>query len=155
MQTTDTGCTLSVSQPDLVLLDEQEIEHARDQIGPFDVDGVRSGSVVVKKLELSSGDGTALSLSQYVDALTVQVDGQTLFDRLEPAALEGEPDLTQQLPDSIIEKLKSSLANNQVATADVSIMFWLHGETLTNLPGVLKVLLVLQPQLEVSLIKAL
>jgi len=155
MQPTAAGCSLTLSQPDLVLFDEQEIARARDEIGSFDVDGVRSGSVTVEKLELWGADGVPLSLAQYVEALSVQVDGQVLLDRTAPAALEAEEGLTRRLPDPLIEKLKASVKNNQAATAEVSVTLWLSGQTLTNLPGSLKLLLVLQPQLEVNVIKAL
>jgi len=155
MQTTNGSCTLSVGQPGLVLFDEQDIEHAREQVGSFDVDGIRSASVVLENLELSDEDGAPLALAQYVDAITVQVDGQVLLDQVQPAVLEGDAELSRQLPDSIVEKLKGSVKTNQVATADVSLTLWLHGPTLTNLPGKLKMLLVLQPKLEVNLLKAL
>jgi hypothetical protein len=155
MQSTDAGCSLSMTQPDLVLFDEPAIERARTQLGAFDVDGIRSGSVSVEKLQLSGADGASLSLSQYVDALSVQVDGQTLLDRTPASALQGDEPLTRRIPNPILEKLKTAVKSHQAATADVSLTLWLHGQTLTDLPGALKLLVVLQPQLEVSLLKAL
>jgi hypothetical protein len=155
MQSTDSGCTLTVGQPDLTLFDEQDIEKARNEIGSFDVDGVQSGEIIVQKVELWDADGTPLSLSQYVASLSVQVDGETLLDKTAASALEGNAGVTSQLPDSIIEKLKSSVKNGQPATADVSLTLWLQAQTLTNLPGALKMNLVLQPELEVNLAQAL
>lgn len=155
MQSTDDGCTLRVTQPGLVLFDQQEIERARDQLGPFDIDGIRSGSVTLNELELSGGDGTALALSQYVDDVSVQVDDQMLLDRTRTADIESDDKLTRQLPGPLMDKLKASVANDRPATADVSVTMWLHGPTLTDLPGSLTMSLVLQPQLEVSLLKAL
>lgn len=155
MQPTDAGCSLNLHQPDLVLLDQAEIATAREKTKHFDVDGVRSGSVAVEKLELHTADGAPLALSEYVTALSVQVDGQTLLDGITPAALEGETGLKRELPSSIIDKLKTSVKTNQSTTADVSVTLWLQAQTLTNLPGTLKMLVVLQPELEVNIIDAL
>jgi hypothetical protein len=157
MQNTDAGCTLSLQQPGLTLFDQQEIENARDQVGPFDVDGVRSGKVSLEKLELWGPDGAPLSLSQYVSAISVQIDRQVLLDKSPTSSLllQGDAKLTSQVPDSVIDKLKSAVKSGQPATADVSITLWLQAQTLTDLPGALKLNLVLQPELEVNLVDAL
>jgi hypothetical protein len=148
------GCSLTVGQPDLVLMDEQAVAAARKKIQHFDVDGVRTGSVVIQKVELSTADGGALALADYVDAITVQVDGNVLLDRVAPADLQNGAMLTRQLPGSVIDKLKDSLKSNQAATADVVLTLWLHGQRLVDLPPSLHMLVVLQPQLQVNVVDA-
>lgn len=154
MQNTDAGCALTVQQPDLVLFDQQEIEDAREQIGPFDVDGVRSGRVAIQELLLSTSEGSTLLLSRYVDAVTVEVDGEAVLDRIPATELEDHPELNPKLPDSLIEQLKEAVRNNQPATADVSLTLWLNDQVLTELPGSLKLHLVLQPELQVNIIQS-
>lgn len=148
------GCSLMVQVPDLTLLDKEAIQKARKESGPFDVDGVRGGSIEVQQVQLTTAEGAGLDLASYVDALSVQVDGEVLLDRITPAALLGEPDLTRDLPDSVIDKLKSALKTDQVATADVVLTLWLSGSRLPELPDTLKMLLVLQPHLEVNVVDA-
>jgi hypothetical protein len=148
------GCMLIVSQSDLVLADEQTIERAREAQGPFEVDGIRRGSVEVQSLQLSTDDGTPVILSDYVTALSVEVDGQLVLDGIEPSALEGDDKLNQPLPDPIIEKLKAALENNQTATANVVLTLWLTDQTLNDPPDSLNLRLVLQPELQVDLVDA-
>ncbi|MET0385874.1 MAG: hypothetical protein ABW321_07940 [Polyangiales bacterium] len=156
MQSTPAGCTLTVHQPDLILLDADEVEKVREASQPFDVDAVRSGSVVVKKLELNDGEGEPLVLSRYVTALSLQVDGETLLDRVNPSLLDEDSDteLTRELPGSVIDKLKTSVDTRQIATTDVALTLYLQEQSLTSLPGQLKLRLVMQPQLAVSLVDA-
>jgi hypothetical protein len=151
---TDGGCMLTVTQPNLVLADAQTIARARKAKGSFDVDGVRSGSIELQKLDLSLGDGSALKLSDYIDAVSVEIDGEALLDQTATAELEGNAKLTRELPAPIIAKLKRALTNNQVATADVVLTLWLGGQALTNPPDSLKMLLVLQPTLKVNVVDA-
>jgi hypothetical protein len=151
---TNEGCTLTVRQPDLQLFDQQEIEQARRDIGDFDVDGVRSASVVVDQVQIAGADAAPLALSRFIDALAVQVDGAQLLDRTAPSAVEGDAELTRKLPSSLVQKLKASVKSNQPVTADVSITLWLRAEALTELPGMLDLLVVLQPQLEVNVVDA-
>ena len=154
LQPSAAGCALTVHQPELVLFDQDEIKQARKQAGPFDVDGIRSGSVALMKLELTSGDGEALPLAQLVDAISIQLDGAMLLDKMQPEMLQSEP-LMRRLPDELIGKLKSSIKNNQPAMADVVLTLWLQPQAIQNVPTSLNVSLELQPELEVSLIDAL
>ena len=148
------GCALTLSQPGMVLIDKDSIKRARDQAGPFDVDGIRSGSVELMKLDLKTGDGKELPLAQYVDAVTVQIDGDTLLDKMAADKLQNDTPKAK-LPDPLIEKLKSAVKSDQPATADVVITLWLHGVTIPQLPTALQLSAVLQPELQVSLLKAL
>jgi hypothetical protein len=154
LQPSAAGCALTVHQPDLVLIDQDEIKQARKKAGPFDIDGIRAGSVALNKLELTSGDGEALPLSQYVDAISIQIDGAMLLDKMQPDMLQAEP-LQRELPDELIEKLKSSVKSDQPAMADVVLTLWLRPQAITDVPTSLKVSLELQPELEVSLLEAL
>jgi hypothetical protein len=154
LQPSAAGCALTVHQPDLVLFDQDEIKQARKRAGPFDVDGIRGGSVSLIKLELTSGEGEALPLSQYVDAISIKLDGAMLLDKLQPEMLQAEP-LKRRLPEQLIAKLKSSIKNNQPATVDVVLTLWLQPQAIQNVPTSLNVSLELQPELEVSLIDAL
>jgi hypothetical protein len=147
------GCALTVAQPDLVLIDEQAIERAREQSGPFDVSGIRSGSIELQKLELATAEGAPLSLADYVDALSIQLDSALLLDRVAPSELQGDAQLTRELPSEIIDELKASLTNDQPATAHVVLTLWLR-DSRTELPETVKLLLVLQPQLEVNVVDA-
>jgi hypothetical protein len=148
------GCELTLGQPDMVLMDEAALERARDESSSFDVSGIRGGSIEIQKLELSTTDGSALKLADYVDAVSVEVDGDTLLDRVAPSELQGDANLTRQLPASVIDKLKASLRNDQVAMADVVLRLWFRGESLPRLPDSLHMLLVLQPTLEVNVVAA-
>lgn len=145
------GCALSIGQPGLVLLDVAALERARRESGPFDVSGIRSGGVELQKLELSTAHGSPLRLADYVTFVSVQVDGQVVLDRVAPGELEG---LSRQLPASVIDKLRSSLTNNQVATADIVLTLWLSAQTQLSLPDNLTMLLVLQPLLQVNVVDA-
>lgn len=155
MQNTAGGCALSLQQPDITLLDEQEIDKARSQIGPFDVDGVRRGRVSVQQLELWDANGTPLTLSEYVASVSVQVDGDAVLDKTPATDVEGGTQLTRQVPDSLVQKIKDAVKNGQPATADVALTLWLQAQTLTNLPGGLKMNLVLQPELDINVVDAL
>jgi hypothetical protein len=155
LKNTAMGCAITISQPDLVLFDADEVQRARKQTGPFDVDGVRSGSVTVQDLQLSTADGMALAFDQYVDAVSVQIDDDMLLDRTAPSEILGQSGLERELPDSVLDKLKNSVKNNQVAQASVVLTLWLHGQSISNLPDSLKMLLVLQPALKVNVIGAL
>jgi hypothetical protein len=153
LQPSAAGCALTLHQPELVLFDQDEIKQARKKAGPFDVDGIRGGSVALMKLELATGEGEALALSQYVDAISIQIDGAVLLDRMQPEMLKAE--LQRKLPDDLIAKLKSSVKNNQPAVADVLLTLWLQPQAILDVPTSLNVSLELQPELEVSLIDAL
>ncbi|MET0386902.1 MAG: hypothetical protein ABW321_13130 [Polyangiales bacterium] len=155
MKPTDGGCTLSIFQPDIVILNQTEIENARSAAGRLDVDGVRRAKVELLELQLSTADGTPLALTDFIETLTVQIDGQTLLDRTSAADIEGGTDLERELPESLVDKLKSSVKDNQVATADVSLTMWLQAQAITNLPGTLKLVAVLQPKLDINAIDAL
>lgn len=105
----------------------------------------------LQKLELSTAHGSPLRLADYVTFVSVQVDGQVVLDRVAPGELEG---LSRQLPASVIDKLRSSLTNNQVATADIVLTLWLSAQTQLSLPDNLTMLLVLQPLLQVNVVDA-
>ncbi|MEY4582230.1 MAG: hypothetical protein RL701_6933 [Pseudomonadota bacterium] len=155
MLPTANGCSLTVHEPALVLLDEQEIAKAQKAVKGFDVDAVRSGRIELQKLALWRPDGSQLGLAQYIDAVTVQVDGEVLLDRIAPSALEGGADLTRDMPASIIDKLKASVKTSQSTTADISLTLWMHEQNLITLPGTLKLQAVLQPELKVNVVDAL
>jgi hypothetical protein len=154
LQPSAAGCALTLHQPELVLFDQDEIKQARKKAGPFDVDGIRGGSVALMKLELATGEGEALVLSQYVDAISIQIDGVVLLDKMQPEMLQAEQ-LQRRLPDDLIAKLKGSIKNNQPAMADVVLTLWLQPQAIQNVPTSLNVSLELQPELEISLIDAL
>lgn len=149
------GCVLTVADPNMVLADQQTIERARDEKGPFDVDGIRSGSVELESLQLTAAEGSQLDLADYVAAVTVEVDGDVLLDRIEPKALTAEAKLTRKLPDPLVQKFKSALANNQPAMAELVLKLWLTDQTLANPPDSLHLRVVLQPKLEVNVVDAL
>ena len=151
LKNSTSGCALTIGQPDLVLLDMAALERARRERGPFEVDGIRSGGVELQKLELSTTAGAPLRLADYVSTVSVAVDGATVLDRVAVGELQG---LTRQLPASVIDKLKVSLTNNQVATADIVLTLWLTGQTQISLPDSLSMLLVLQPELKVDVLDA-
>jgi hypothetical protein len=154
LQPSGADCALTLHQPKLVMFDKDEIYKARQKAGPFDVDGIRSGSVELMKLELLDGDRQPLALAQYVDAVTVQVEGETLLDKMSPAEIEREP-LVRQLPTSLIDKLKQAVKTDEVATVDVVLTLWLRADAIPTIPTALSFSLVLQPELEVSLLEAL
>jgi hypothetical protein len=154
LQPSAAGCALTVHQPALVLFDKDEINRARKQAGPFDIDGIRSGNVELLQLELLTGDDKPLPLAEYVDAVSVQLDGVLLLDKMAPQELEEEP-LKRELPNPLIDKLKSAVKSHQPATADLVLTLWLNTLVITNVPPSLKLSLVLQPELEVSLLEAL
>jgi hypothetical protein len=149
------GCVLTVNQPDMVLADQQTIERAREEKGSFDVDGIRAGSVELESLKLTAADGSALDLAAYVSAVSVAVDGNVLLDRIDPRSLTGDANPTLDLPDPLVEKLKSALANNQPATAELVLQLWLTQRTLADPPAAFNMQLVLQPKLEVNVVDAL
>lgn len=146
-------CTLSVAQPGVVLLDEQAIERARKESGNFDVSGIRAASLEVQQLQLATADGVALDLAQYLDTLTVTIDGDVLLDHVGASELQGG-NLSRDLPPALLEKLKASLKDNHAASADVSIALGLRNEGLADLPDTLSVRLVMQPELQVNVIDA-
>lgn len=154
LQPSAAGCALTLHQPDLVLFDQDEIKQARKKAGPFDVNGIRGGSVALRRLELTSGEGEALPLSRYVDAISIQLDGAMLLDRMQPDMLQAEQRM-HRLPDDLIAKLKSSVKNDEPAMADVVLTLWLQPQAIQDVPTSLNVSLELQPELEVSLIDAL
>jgi hypothetical protein len=149
------GCVLTVAQPDMVIADEQTIERAREEKGSFDVDGIRGGSIELESLQLTAADGSRLDLEEYVAAVSVEVDGDLLLDRVAPKELTAEAKLTRKLPDPLVEKLKSALTNNQPATAELVLKLWLTAQTLADPPDALTMRLVLQPKLEVNVVDAL
>lgn len=152
----DSGCALSVDQPDVVLLDQQEIQNARQRTKGFDIDAVRRGSFSLEQVELWTDQGAPLDLARYVDAVSVQLDNQALLDRIAPPMLngsDGQP-LTKPIPATLLDKLKSAVKSNQEAKAEVTLTLILHGETLSDLPAGLKLRVVLQPELEVNVVDA-
>jgi hypothetical protein len=154
LSNSSTGCSLTVEQPAMVLLDEQAIERAREQSGDFDVDGIRGASLEVQQLELSTAESEPLELSRYVDALTVSVDGEVLLDRVASSELQADTALTRELPTSLLDKLKTALKANEAATADVVIALWLSNDGLVDLPETLRMRVVLQPGLRVNIVDA-
>lgn len=154
LQPSAAGCALTLHQPELVLFDKKQIDNAREQAGSFDIDGIRGGSVELLQVELLTGDGKPLPLEQYVDAITVEVDGSVLLDRMAPSALQ-EGTIKRALPAPLLEKLKNAVKNGQPATADVVLTLWLSGWVIKDVPPSLNMTLVLQPELEVSLLEAL
>jgi hypothetical protein len=149
------GCVLTVAEPDMVLADQQTIERAREEKGSFDVDGIRGGSVELESLQLTAADGSPLDLADYVAAVSVEVDGDVLLDRIEPKMLTADAKLTRKLPDPLVEKLKTALANNQPATAELGLKLWLTDRTLADPPDALSMKVVLQPKLQVNVVDAL
>jgi hypothetical protein len=154
LQPSAAGCALTLRQPELVLFDKKQIDNARKQAGSFDIDGIRGGSVELMQIELLTGDGRPLPLDQYVEALTLEVDGTVLLNKLSPEALENEQ-LKRKLPDALVEKLKTSVKNGQPATAEVVLTLWLSGWLIQDVPPSLSMRLMIQPELEVSLLEAL
>lgn len=148
------GCALTLRQPELVLFDKAQIDNARKQAGSFDIDGIRGGSVELLQVELLNGDNQTLPLEQYVDAVTVEVDGIVLLDKLEPARLQNEQP-KRKLPAALLDKFKNAVKNGQPAKADVVLRLWLSSWVITDVPTALNMTLVLQPELEVSLLEAL
>jgi hypothetical protein len=148
------GCALTVEQPDLVLLDEQAIERAREEVGNFDVDGIRSATLEVQSLDLSTADGTPIALSEQVDAITLILDGEVLLDRVAASELQSDAMLARELPASLIDKLKTSLKANRAAKADVVISLWLRSDGLPDLPDTLNMRVVIQPELQVNVVDA-
>lgn len=153
LQPSAAGCALTLNQPGLVLLDKKQIEQARKQVGSFDIDGIRGGSVELMQIELLTGEGQALELEKYVDAVTVAVDGAVLLDKVSPDALQ-EP-LKRKLPDALIDKLKNAVKRDQPASADIELTLWLNALVITDVPTSLSLSLELQPELEVSLLEAI
>lgn len=154
---TNNSCALTLSQPGLTILNQQEIENARRKSGSFDLDALRRGSVTVEQVELWTDQGAPLDLSRYVDAVSVSIDNEAVFDRIAPSALledDGEP-IKRPLPANLLNKLKSNVKANVPATADVSLTLILAGDTLSGLPGGLKLRVVLQPELEVNVVDAI
>jgi hypothetical protein len=155
LQPSAAGCALVLTQSDLVLLDKAEIEKARDQAGPFDVNGIKTISVSLMKLDLKTGEGATLPLDEYADAVTVEVDGDVLLDKVAPDALQSGETLKRKLPDALVDKLKGAVKSGQAATADIVLTLWLRGAIITNVPSALSFTVTLQPELEVSLLDAL
>jgi hypothetical protein len=151
LNNTPRGCTLTVEQPDLVLLDEHAIERARQEAGDFDVDGIRSASLELQTLELSTAEGTPLALSQYLDAITLIVDGEIVLDRVSASELQAAA-LARELPEPLMEDLKASVKANEAARADVVISLWLR--TPSELPDTLRMRVVIQPTLQVNVVDA-
>jgi len=152
-RTSDT-CAFTVTQPDLLILNQQEVENARRQSGNFDIDAIRRGSVSLLQLELWTDQGAVLDLSRYVDAVSVQIDNDVVLDRVTPEALMSAEPVSRPLPANLLNKLKTAVKSNQEAKAKVSLILILAGETLSDLPAGLKLRVVLQPQLEVNVIDA-
>jgi|GEM_PF-5188699 len=154
LQPSAAGCALTLTQPALTLFDKKQIDNARKQAGRFDIDGIRGGSVELMQIELLNADDQPLPLEQYVDAVTVTVDGSVLLDRMPPDALLNEQP-KRKLPDPLLEKLKTSVKQGQPATADVVLTLWLSSWVIQDVPTALKMTLLIQPELEVSLLEAL
>lgn len=154
LQPSAAGCALTLRQPALTLFDKKQIDNAREQTGSFDIDGIRGGSVELLQIDLLNGDGQALPLEQYVDAVTVEVDGAVLLDKMQPDVLLNEQP-KRKLPDALLAKLKSSVKKGQPATADVVLTLWLSSWVIQDVPTALNMTLVIQPELEVSLLEAL
>jgi hypothetical protein len=154
LQPSAAGCALTLTQPALTLFDKKQIDNARKQAGAFDIDGIRGGSVELMQIELLDADDQPLPLEQYVDAVTLAVDGSVLLDRMAPDALLNEQP-KRKLPDPLLEKLKTAVKNGQPATADVVLTLWLSSWVIQDVPTALKMTLLIQPELEVSLLEAL
>lgn len=154
LQPSAAGCALTLSQPALTLFDKKQIDNAREQAGRFDIDGIRGVSVELMQVELLDADDQPLPLEQYVDAVTVEVDGSVLLDRMAPDVLLNEQP-KRKLPAPLLEKLKTSVKNGQPATADVVLTLWLSSWVIQDVPTALKMTLLIQPELEVSLLEAL
>jgi hypothetical protein len=154
LQPSAAGCALTLSQPALTLFDKSQIDNARKQTKRFDIDGIRGGSVELMQIELLNGDDQPLPLEEYVEAVTVAVDGSVLLDRMPPDALLNEQP-KRKLPDPLLEKLKTAVKNGQPATADVVLTLWLSSWVIQDVPTALKMILLIQPELEVSLLEAL
>jgi len=148
------GCSLTVDQPALVLLDEHAIERAREEAGNFDVDGIRGATLELQTLDLSAADGTRLELAEHIDAVTLVVDGEVLLDHVDASELQADAQLARELPTPLTDKLKTSLKANQAATADVVVSLWLRRDGLSDLPDTLHMHLVMQPKLQVNLVDA-
>ncbi|HTU56890.1 MAG TPA: hypothetical protein VMF89_00625, partial [Polyangiales bacterium] len=136
LQPSAAGCALTLRQPALTLFDKKQIDNARKQAGSFDIDGIRGGSVELMQVELLNGDNQTLPLAEYVDAVTVEVDGSVLLDKMQPDALLNEQP-KRKLPDPLLDKLKTSVKNGQPATADVVLTLWLSSWVIEDVPTAL------------------
>jgi hypothetical protein len=145
------GCTLTVQQPDVVLLDEHAIERAREKAGHFDVDGIRSCTLELQRFDLSTADGAALALSQYLDGITLIIDGEIVLDHVSTSELQAAA-VSRQLPEPLMEKLKTSVERNQAALVDVEFSLWLRAPS--DLPDTLDMHVVMQPTLQVNVVDA-
>jgi len=145
------GCMLTVEQPDLQLLDEQAVDRARKQSGNFDPNGIRRAGLDVMQFELSTAKGEPIPLAQYFDTLTIIVDGQAALDHVAIAQLEAG-DLSCELPEELVAKLKTALKDKQPANADVAIALGIHSGAV--LPDSLELRVVLQPELWVNVVDA-
>jgi len=145
------GCTLAVQQPDLVLLDEHAIDRAREKAGNFDVDGIRSCTLELQRFDLSTANGAALALAEYLDGITLIIDGEVVLDHVSASELQAAA-LARRLPARLMEKLKTAVKANQAAVADVEFSLWLRAPV--DLPDTLDMHVVMQPTLQVNVIDA-
>lgn len=148
------GCALTLRQTNLVIVDQKEVDNARKQAGPFDIDGITGARVELMKLNLQNQDGGTLPLAEYVDAVTVQVDNDIVLDRTDASKLQDDTPKAE-LPDALVDKLKNAVKANHPATADVQITFWVDSAKIVQLPTALSISATIQPELDVNVIKAL
>jgi hypothetical protein len=155
LQNTPNGCVLSVQQANAVLMDADAVKRARDQTSGFDVDSVRSGSVQLQTFQIQTADGTPIDLGQYIASVSLDVNGEALLDHVNPSSLGDDMHKQLTLPSSVVDELKDAVKMNRTATAEVAVSLALTSAAMTSLPSSLHVLFVLQPELQVSLTKAL
>jgi hypothetical protein len=155
LQKTSGGCVLSIEQPNLVLLDSEQAQHVRDQSGRFDIDGVRAGSVELQTFQIQNADGTPVDLGKYISSVSLELNGEALLDHVNPSSLGGDPQRQLTLPTSVVEELKDAVKTNQTATAEVAVSLVLTNAAMSDIPSSLNVLIVMQPELEINIIKAL
>lgn len=155
LQKTAAGCELSVEAQNVVIMDPATAQRVRDQSHGLDIDSVKGGNLEIQTLQLQNAQGAAIELGQYIASVSLALDGQVVLDHVNPSALDDASHNTLNLPDSVISELKDAVKNNQTATTAVAIDLVFTSAAMTSLPTGLNLQIVLQPELEISLIKAL
>lgn len=150
------GCALTLTEPNLVLLDRAEAEQAQNQSGPihFDADGIKSGKIMLQSLEVTGADGQPMDLSRTFESVSLTIDGQPMLTRIDPGALQGDSQLSRELPDPILQEVRSAIRNDEQATAQVSLTLVLSDSALSQPPDELDIHAVVQPEFRINVLDA-
>lgn len=151
---TQGGCSLAFAEPNLLLFDEAQARQASDALSGQTIKAVKSASVTVSDFSLTDENGQTVAIGDRISDITIVADGDTLLTKDDVTALQSGP-VKKTISGPLLQKLIDGVSNHTAVTVDATATVVVPDTALSNLPKTLHLVATLQPEVGVSVTKAI